>query len=256
MNTSCLATTLVIATVLGGCLHAPVAAPASTAATSTTTPSVTAVEPPALTMGVVGSPITQNDSVAYRVDTAAQVAVTLRLDGAVHASETVSGNKTWTLPLTHGRTSLNVSVEAPGLRRTENVTLVRLGPTSLRIDYCYYHPSSPTARKAHDYAIWIDVDSRPSEPLYAAAGAKHVDSFTAHDQLYLFEQLTKIPVEVQYFASLQGFAVNKIDGVGNPVSASAPPYWLYTVNGNDGTGMSLQVVKPGDRVVWSLSCAG
>jgi len=241
---------------IGGCLQGP--PDGFPAGTTTMTARLDGTPAPdvEVVMGLDGSATTLNETVVYRVNASMPVAVTLRLNGSVFASETVSGEKTWVVPLDHGQTALNVSVEAAQVRRSENLTLVRLGATTLRIDYCYYHPSSPTARKAHDYTIWIDVDSRPSEPLYRSANATHIDEFTAHDQLYLFEQLTKIPVEVQYFPSFQGFAVNKIDGVGNPVTSSAPPYWLYKVNGSDATGMSLQVIEPADRVVWALSCAG
>jgi hypothetical protein len=213
-------------------------------------------EAPAAPIPVVSAKLLENattgGAVNYTVNTTAPVTVTLRLNGTVVTSELVEASRTWMVPLPYGRTPLTASFVAAGLDRSESYEVVRLGLTKLTIDYGVFHPASQGSQKTDKYDVWIDVDARPSEALYAQQKAKHLDAFTAHDQLVLFEALTGKKVTYSWNANFQQFGVDKIDGAGNAVSASAPPWWCYTVNAKSANGISIQTLVPGDSVVWRL----
>lgn len=203
--------------------------------------------------GVVGNQtVTRSENLTYSVATRGPVTVTLRFNGSLLDSRVVDGSHGWNLTLPFGRRNLSVSFEAPGLFQHHNLTLTRLGLTRLRIDYGPYHPSYPGAPWKEQHEIWIDIDDRPSAAQYAAVNAKHKDAFVAHDQLVLYEGLTGKKVEYRWYPSFQQFAVDRIDGAGNPVSSSAPPWWCYKLNGRFADGISIQVVRPGDLVEWNL----
>ncbi|HLE48261.1 MAG TPA: hypothetical protein VI818_08190 [Candidatus Thermoplasmatota archaeon] len=243
---------LAIVSLVAGCVdagqpttEAPTVPPSSTDANLN-------VRPLNVTMGLLTIPFTTETSAAYFVSSTGPVAVTLRLNGTVTATETVSGNKSWTLPLEFGSQDLNVTVAGAGLQRHDNLTLVRLALTKIIVDYGSYHPSSPGTPKADARDLWVNVDERPSAPQYAAQGAQPLDAFTAHDQLVIFEKVTGKKVEVAWSASLRQFSVSRIDGAGNPVHSSAPPWWCYKVNDKAADGMSIQPVRPGDTVKWNL----
>jgi hypothetical protein len=213
----------------------------------------TAPEPAQLLQaGFVENATTKGSSVNYTVSTKGSVTVQLLLNGTVFATEAVDGTRSWSIPLPYGRTPFAASFAGEGLDEARTADLVRLGLTKLRIDYGVYHPSSQGMSLVKDYELWIDVADRPSAPMYAKQNAKPMDAFTAHDQLTLFEKTTGKTVEYAWSASFKQFSVNKIDGAGNPLSSSAPPYWCYTVNAKAADGISIQRVSPGDAVVWRL----
>jgi hypothetical protein len=233
---------------IAGCIaEAPAAPTASTPAEPSTAPPAPVVE-----TGLVGPNETRNESVVWTLDTTGPVTVTLRLNGTELFREEVPASRTWDVPLSYGRSTLEAEVAAPGVHVVESYNVTRLGLTKLRVDYGRYHPQSVGTAKADVFDVWIDVDSRPSNADYEKAGIKHVDTFNAHDQLVLFEALAKKDVEFAYSASFQGFTVSRIDAAGNPVSSSAPPWWGYTVNAKSANGISIQPVRPGDAVVWTL----
>jgi hypothetical protein len=251
---------LILVTVAAGCAGPsitgqdpePPSDPTAQPGNQTDAPGVPQVE-----FTLLGEATTQAETVVYRVTTDRPLPVTLVFNGTVLDSLVVAGTHEWTLQLPYGRRALNVTVEADGFTATDGRSLVRLAPTALTIDYCTFHPDHAGQRTVNEYEYWIDVDSRPSTPLYDEVGAEHADAFTAHDQLYVFEQETSTPVDVEYSESLSGFFVEYIDGAGNPASSDAPPYWLYEVNGESASmGMSLQALRPGDAVRWILSTLG
>ncbi len=208
-------------------------------------------QPPfTLDYGIVGGNATTANQTTYYVNASLAVPVTIELDGAEIAAQTVEGNQTWTLPLTLGQTPFEASIATPDGTVTDARVLVRLAATTLIVDYCHYHPDSPTDKR-DEYTAWIDVDARPSIDYYT--DRPRPDTFTAHDQLEAWGNATGIVVEYSYFDGF-GYAVDSIDDVGNPVSSSAPPYWLYRVNGEDAQeGISTQAIVAGDVVEWRAS---
>lgn len=257
--------TLAIVLLAAGCLGSP--APTEDAQAAPSAPALPNANPEAPdasnasthssdrieAFGIVGNETTtRSEALTYFVTTRGPVTVTLRFNGTLLDSRIVEGRSEWNLTLPYGRRDLNVSFQATGLTQHHNVSLVRLGSTLLRLDYGSYHPSYPGTPRKEQLEIWIDVDDRPSAPLYAAVKAQHKDAFVAHDQLVLFEALAKKKVEYRWNPSFQQFSVDRIDGAGNPVTASAPPWWCYKVNGKSADGITIQVVRPGDVVDWNL----
>lgn len=209
--------------------------------------SMDASAPLNVTFGLMGDAVTRNESIDYFVESDGPLSVTLRFNGTTFASEIVDGRQEWTLPLPFGHRDLNVTLDAPGISLSENVTLVREARTTLKIDWCYLHPDYPGQRRTYDGEYLVDVDTRPSTPLYAAAGGTHRDFFTAHDQLYLFEERTGMPVDASYSAQFNGFLINKIDDVGNP------PFWNFEHNGVlMNVGVSEVALADGDAVTFFL----
>lgn len=203
-----------------------------------------------LDYGLLGGNETQGNTTTYYVNASAPVPVNVRFNGSLWDRRTVEGNVTWTFDLDYGQTRLAVRITTPEGALVDERVLVRLGATTLIVDYCQYHPDSPSGKR-DTYSVLVDVDARPSISYYAERDRP--DTFTAHDQLEAFRNQTGIPVEYSYFDGV-GYAVDSIDDVGNPVSSSAPPYWLYRVNGEDAPeGITTQPIVPGDAVEWRAS---
>lgn len=251
---------LVAATVaLAACLQLEPADPMAEAAASSAPVSAgtgdgngSAANPPVVTAGLTGENPTRNETLRFEIETTGPVVATLRLNGTEVFAGEVSDRGAWDLPLPYGRTPFEYAITGPGVSLGETLELVRLGGTVLRIDYGVFHPGSQGAPRTESHEIWIDVDARPSEAQYVANGTTHIDGFTAHDQLVVFENLTGKKVEYEYFASFQGFAVNRIDGAGSPITSDTPPWWCYDVNGASADGISIQRIEPGDEVDWNL----
>lgn len=206
-----------------------------------------------LTYGVLGGNTTTANETHYYVNVTLPIPVSLSLDGTEFDTRTVEGNHTWELPLDPGQTPFEARIMAPEGTIRDVHNLVRLAATTFIVDYCHYHPDGP-AGKVDEYTTWIDVDARPSADMYE--NRSRPDTFTAHDQMESWRNVTGITVDYSYFDGF-GYAVDSIDGVGNPVSSSAPPYWLYRVNGEDAQeGISTQPIVPGDVVEWRASNLG
>lgn len=246
-----------LAPAIAGCLANDAAAPNPTMPYAAPDANQTTPSLPIVDHDLVGDNITRNALTEYRVDTSGPVTVTLRTDGNVTWSGLVDGARAWTIPLDHGRTVLNVTIEASGFQAYDENLLVRLASARLTVDYCHFHPSSPSERKVDEYEYWVDLDATPASPLYDEVNATRPERFTAHDQLFLMETLDGVPVDEQYSATFSGFFVEYIDGAGNPASSDAPPYWLFEVNGEPADlGMSLIELAPDDHVRWILSTLG
>lgn len=239
---------LAILVLVSGCLQPGTSTPVSSR-NSTTAPSAPAA-PGELSFGFLGPNVTRAGFLHVYANVTGSLDLRITANGTqVHAGRLVDENRTWNLTLDPGRTSI-VAESSQGRRSLEAVSLVRTG---LEIDYCHFHPSSPTARKVDRFDVWIDMDSRPSRKEYEAASAKRPDRFNAHDQIRQWSTETRTPIVVAYHASLEGFSLDKVDGVGNPVTAAAPPYWLLYKNGEESpVGMTLLPVRGGDRIAWRL----
>ena len=216
---------------------------------SESSPAWSGVPPaPNVTHGLLEPAVGRNATNRYFVEANAAIAVTIELNGTLVASEIVNGRKEWVLDLPFGHRDLNVTLDHPHLLRYDNMTLVREAQTSLRVDWCYLHPDYPGERRVFASDYLVDIDTRPSEPLYLAEGGTHRDFFSAHDQLYLFEQATGIDVDETYFASSNGFLIDRIDGEPNP-----PLFWNFAYNGeSSNVGVSEVRLSDGDRVDFYL----
>ncbi len=92
-----------------------------------------------------------------------------------------------------------------------------------------------------------------SAPAYAEQGAQHPGFPIIHDLMAAWETATGNTVEYAWSDSFGAYSVNRINGAGNPVTASLPPWWCYKVNGERvELGISLQPIAPGDVVSWDL----
>ena len=84
----------------------------------------------------------------------------------------------------------------------------------------------------------------------------HPPHATVHDLMVAWSTATGKAIDYSFFDGL-GFSPDKIDGVGQPLTSAAPPYWCYTLNGAHAEfGISLQQLNPGDVVAWDYgACA-
>lgn len=231
------------------------ATPEASTPTPEPSPDAETAKPPTLVLdyGLVGGNVTTANESIYYVNASLPVTASLVLDGIEFSPATFQGNHTWSLPLDYGQASFEATITTSEGTATDARMLVRLAATTFIVDYCHYHPDKP-AGKRDNVTVWIDIDARPSLAFYV--DRPRPDTFTAHDQLETWRNDTGIAVEYSYFDDF-GYAVDSIDGVGNSVSSSAPPYWLYRVNGEDAQeGISTQPVVPGDVVEWRASNLG
>lgn len=250
---------LVTALIFAGCVEpsGPNGQPAAVLEPSTATPvnGTQEVSAPVVTVAADAA-VTRNDAVTLFVNTTGPVGIVVKLDGAETLREAITSSVQRTVPVGFGVTVIDVVVSSPGLEETKQVSVVRLGKTTLNIDYGVFHPASQGAPRAETFEVWIDIDDRPSAAAYKDQGIEHFDAFTAHDQLVVFEQVTGKKVVFEYFPSFQGYGVSRIDGAGSAVSSDAPPWWCYSVNAGSADGISIQPIVPGDVVAWDLgSCA-
>jgi hypothetical protein len=158
----------------------------------------------------------------------------------------------WTLvsqPLDFGRTPAVVRVEDGVHSVTADVVLVRLAPMTVQVTYTMAVPAHPPS----EHTLWMDLDAFSSAPLYEGKARPHPGFANVHDAMATWSAQTGTPVEYSYHESFD-FGVNKIDGVGQPLDASAPPYWGYEVNGETADlGITLQPLAPGDVVSWEYA---
>ncbi len=129
-----------------------------------------------------------------------------------------------------------------------SVTAVRLGTYTFEVLYGGY----PGQADSTD-AVLMDPDAFLSAPAYAEQGAQHPGFPIIHDLMAAWETATGNTVEYAWSDSFGAYSVNRINGAGNPVTASLPPWWCYKVNGERvELGISLQPIAPGDVVSWDL----
>ena len=160
----------------------------------------------------------------------------------------------WSLesqPLAFGHTPAKVRVEDGVHSVGVDVTFVRLASGTFEALYTAYPIHDDTSD-----VVWYDPGTLASLPLYEGKGTARADTFSVHDFMAAWSAATGREVEYSYSESF-GFGVNKIDGVGQPLDSSAPPYWCYKLNGETADlGISLQTMAPGDVVTWEYAgCA-
>jgi hypothetical protein len=182
------------------------------------------------------------------------------LSGTVARDATVSVRNGPSTQASKGAWSLSVPLAAFGQTRVTlvaddgkatqavDLVLVRLASATFETKY--------TAYPAHDDGselVWYDPSTHASLAMYDGKAAPRTDQFSVHDLMVDWTAQTGKAIEYGYSESF-GFSVSKIDGVGQPVDASLPPYWCYKVNGQTADyGISLQPLMPGDVVTWEYA---
>lgn len=152
-----------------------------------------------------------------------------------------------TLDLEPGQTLVNITADNGHISRTAQHTIVREVAATVHVAYNGYPGASDTT-----HAIWIDPDALLSAPLYEAEGGEHPGFANVHDLLVAWEAQAGGEIEYGWSESF-GFSVNRINGAGNPVTASAPPWWCYGIEGRDSIlGITLEPFEPGMVMTWDL----
>ena len=150
------------------------------------------------------------------------------------------------VPLEYGHSNLTVIADDGEATSTQQVVAIRLAQATMEVVYTAAVP--PHAATTH--TVWYDPGAFASAALYEEAGAEHPPIANVHDVMVTWTQQTGIAVEYGGPGSF-GFGVDKIDGVGQPLTASAPPYWGYEVNGETAPlGITSMEVHPGDVIRW------
>jgi hypothetical protein len=155
------------------------------------------------------------------------------------------------VPLGYGDNNLTLVADDGKDSEVAAVTAVRLAFGTFVAKYTAY-PLHPDLTDV----VWYDPDVRASAPMYDGKSAPRDPGFTVHDFMVDWTLQTGTPIEYGYSDSL-GYSVTKIDGVGQPVTAEAPPYWCYKLDGTSASlGISLEPFKPGQTLTWEYAgCA-
>lgn len=251
---------LVLAAALSGCAAEPDAPAAPASDTALPANNTTTVAPAApVVLGIDPVAPTQGDRLALtgRVDQPARLLVT-QADGEagaatlVPAVEVAAGAWSLQVPLAPGRTNLTVTADTGRATAQATVQAVRLVAATFEARFtAAFPPHAPIQDE-----VWYDPDGRASAPLYADVDAEHPPYANVHDLMVTWTQQSGKAIEYDYFDGL-GFSPSRIDGVGQPLTSSAPPYWCYQVNGETvDFGITLQPVQEGDVVTWEYgACA-
>lgn len=198
----------------------------------------------AVLRGTVAGPTTLQvmRSNAYLDESGRQV-----IGDAISYTTQVEADGAWevTVPLDIGGNAFEV-FEPDGAYAS--LTIVRLASATFEAIYT----ASPDHEATTD-TVWYNPLVLSSKPLYAGTDADRAASYSVHDLMVDWTAQTGTPIEYGGPGAF-GFSVNRIDGVGQPLDSSLPPYWCYVVNGEAAdVGISLQTVRPGDVVTWEYS---
>ncbi|MEK6975669.1 MAG: DUF4430 domain-containing protein [Candidatus Thermoplasmatota archaeon] len=243
-----LALVLTLAAALSGCVadDSPNALPE--AGLGADAGNVTAAPTPVLLTVDAPAP-TQGDMIMLTgtLDRAARLSVT----GAT-SIDAAAGPWMVHVTLEFGRTLLTVIADDGVVSSQANVTAVRLASATFEAKFTAAVPPHPDISEL----VWYDPDELASSALYNGTPATHPPAANVHDLMVTWERQSGKTIEYSAPASF-GFGVNKVDGVGQPLTASAPPYWCYTLNGETADlGISAQELAPGDVVTWEYAgCA-
>jgi hypothetical protein len=157
----------------------------------------------------------------------------------------------WSLgsgPLAYGQNPARVRIEDGVHSVVRDVVFVRLSQATLEAVF--------TASPDHDTIsseVWYDPSHLASAAMYEGSDVERATTYTVHDLMVDWTAQTGTVVEYGGPGAF-GFSVESIDGIGQPLDSSLPPYWCYTVNGESASlGISLQTVAPGDVVTWEYS---
>jgi hypothetical protein len=189
---------------------------------------------------------TQQDAVTLTGQVARDATVSIRNGPSVQAAK---GAWTLKVPLAaYGQTRATLVADDGKATQAVDLVLVRLASATFETKY--------TAYPAHDDGsdtVWFDPSVRASLPMYDGKAAPRSDQYSVHDLMVDWTAQTGTAIEYGYSESF-GFSVSKIDGVGQPVDASLPPYWCYKVDGQTADfGISLQPLLPGQTVTWEYA---
>jgi len=159
----------------------------------------------------------------------------------------------WSLgvPLPYGHSNLTIVADDGADSSTLTVTAIRLASGTFEAKYTAYpvHPDTSDV-------VWYDPDNHTSAPMYAGKAAPRDPGFTVHDFMADWSAQTGTAIEYGYSDSF-GYSVSKIDGVGQPLTTEAPPYWCYKLDGTSADlGISLEPFQPGQVLTWEYAgCA-
>ena len=184
---------------------------------------------------------TQNDTITVKgtVSRAAQVSI-----GTVSAQATSAWNLV--VPVEFGHSNLTVVADDGQASARLTVVAIRLASATMEVVYTAAVPPHPSSM----HTVWYDPDGFASKSMYADKPRPHPGYANVHDVMVSWTEQTGTLVEYGYDDAFD-FGVNAIDGVGNPLTASAPPYWGYEVNGATADlGITLQAVTAGDVISW------
>lgn len=201
------------------------------------------------------APATQDTALLVgTVGDASHLSVVVERAGEVFFEALTDIDGAWSLLVTdlpYGHSQVRLFVESEAGVARANLTLVRLAPVSFEVRYTAY-----PAHSDFGDAVMLDVDGRISAPAYVDRDVSHPPHATIHDVLVTWSEATGIVVDYEYGNGF-GYALTRIDGVGQPLDSALPPYWCYMINGAYAQlGLTLQEVKPGDVVVWEYaSCS-
>lgn len=191
--------------------------------------------------------------VSGTVDPQATLTLTLIQGSTKQAVKADVDGSTWraTVQLPPGQSMLRVQAD-DGVRLEEvSVPLLRLVEATMVVLYSAYpvHANS-------EHVVAFDPSAMPTVADYEGRDVQHPDFATVHDFMHAWSEATGIEVQYDYFNGL-GYSPSKFDGVGQPVSSAAPPYWCYKLNGESaGLGISLTPIAAGDIVTWEYgACA-
>lgn len=147
-----------------------------------------------------------------------------------------------------GQTRVTLVADDGTATQAVDLVLVRLASATFETKYTAY----PAHEDGSDL-VWYDPSAHASLSMYDGKSAPRTDQFSVHDLMVDWTAQTSTAIDYGYSESF-GFSVSKIDGVGQPVDASLPPYWCYKVNGQTADyGISLQPLMPGDVVTWEYA---
>lgn len=243
-----LALLLTLATAFAGCTAgeptgdaaAPVQGDDQGNATTTATPIALTVDAPAPTQGDMLM-------LTGTVDRAARVSVT-----GAEPVDAQAGPWMVHVALDFGQTNLTVTADDGTATAQAQVVAVRLASATFEARFTMAVP----ARDPISDLVWYDPDGLASAPLYPGTPATHPPHANVHDLMVAWERQSGKVIEYSTPTAF-GFGVDEIDGVGQPLSSSAPPYWCYKLNGASAElGISAQELSPGDVVTWEYAgCA-
>lgn len=157
------------------------------------------------------------------------------------------------IPLEYGQTPLVVTADDGAGSTKAQVVAVRLASATFEAKFTMAVPPHPDISDV----VWYDPDEQASTPLYTAVGASHAEGATVHDLMVTWERQSGKAIDYTDAMSFESFGVEGIDGVGQPLTSDAPPWWCYKLNGQTSDfGISLQAIAPGDVVTWEFAgCA-
>ena len=212
----------------------------------------TAPAPAALTLTVdAGTVATQADALPVNI-TVGRPALVQVSAGDFSFEHEAEASVVVAVALGYGRTNVTITADDGTSTARETFVAVRLAPATFEVDY-----GVASSKAEIQDELWLDIHAFHSAALYTQQGGDHPGFANVHDVMVFWEQDKGHTVEYGYSEGFQSFSVSRVDGEGNPLTASAPPYWCYDINGEAASlGITLEPFTPGDTIRWELgACA-